>query len=174
MRSFIKDNGEGACSWPEGMRYLCLSVGQMFSILINPDCLWFLRLICYTAVIGISGNPFWMKSKEKVDGVQNDTLLHQLMIRIGVFVEYETVTILQEKSWSASMLWPEEMGVMIDLLLALSVWAGHYQATQSSERRVVAHIPGDIIIGALFSVHHQPPADKVILGFYFLICLLVI
>uniref|UniRef100_A0A672PGL9 Metabotropic glutamate receptor 5 n=1 Tax=Sinocyclocheilus grahami TaxID=75366 RepID=A0A672PGL9_SINGR len=32
---------------------------------------------------------------------------------------------------------------------------------QSNERRVVAHIPGDIIIGALFSVHHQPPADKV-------------
>uniref|UniRef100_A0A674MP34 Metabotropic glutamate receptor 5 n=1 Tax=Takifugu rubripes TaxID=31033 RepID=A0A674MP34_TAKRU len=50
---------------------------------------------------------------------------------------------------------------MIDLLLVLSVWVGHYQATQSSERRVVAHIPGDIIIGALFSVHHQPPADKV-------------
>lgn len=56
---------------------------------------------------------------------------------------------------------------MIDLLLVLSVWVGHYQATQSSERRVVAHIPGDIIIGALFSVHHQPPADKVILGFFF-------
>lgn len=32
---------------------------------------------------------------------------------------------------------------------------------QASERRVLAHIPGDIIIGALFSVHHQPPADKV-------------
>uniref|UniRef100_A0A8C7Y4M9 Receptor ligand binding region domain-containing protein n=1 Tax=Oryzias sinensis TaxID=183150 RepID=A0A8C7Y4M9_9TELE len=32
---------------------------------------------------------------------------------------------------------------------------------QSNERRVLAHIPGDIIIGALFSVHHQPPADKV-------------
>lgn len=60
------------------------------------------------------------------------------------------------------------MGVMIDLLLVLSVSVGHYQATQSSERRVVAHIPGDIIIGALFSVHHQPPADKVILGFLLL------
>ncbi|KAI5204409.1 Metabotropic Glutamate Receptor 5 [Manis pentadactyla] len=32
---------------------------------------------------------------------------------------------------------------------------------QSSERRVVAHMPGDIIIGALFSVHHQPTVDKV-------------
>lgn len=32
---------------------------------------------------------------------------------------------------------------------------------QASERRVLAYIPGDIIIGALFSVHHQPPADKV-------------
>ncbi|XP_072120456.1 metabotropic glutamate receptor 5b [Mobula birostris] len=34
-------------------------------------------------------------------------------------------------------------------------------SAQSGERRVVAHQPGDIIIGALFSVHHQPPADKV-------------
>lgn len=33
---------------------------------------------------------------------------------------------------------------------------------QNTERRVLAHIPGDIIIGALFSVHHQPPADKVV------------
>lgn len=62
-------------------------------------------------------------------------------------------------------LWPKEIGMMIYLLLVLSIWARHYQATQSSERRVVAHIPGDIIIGALFSVHHQPPADKVISGF---------
>uniref|UniRef100_A0AAQ5XZL1 G-protein coupled receptors family 3 profile domain-containing protein n=1 Tax=Amphiprion ocellaris TaxID=80972 RepID=A0AAQ5XZL1_AMPOC len=34
-------------------------------------------------------------------------------------------------------------------------------AFSSTDRRVLAHIPGDIIIGALFSVHHQPPADKV-------------
>ncbi|XP_076026854.1 glutamate receptor, metabotropic 5a [Genypterus blacodes] len=32
---------------------------------------------------------------------------------------------------------------------------------QANERRVLAYIPGDVIIGALFSVHHQPPADKV-------------
>lgn len=32
---------------------------------------------------------------------------------------------------------------------------------QNTERRILTHIPGDIIIGALFSVHHQPPADKV-------------
>ncbi|KAF3692885.1 Metabotropic glutamate receptor 5 [Channa argus] len=53
--------------------------------------------------------------------------------------------------------------MMLQLLLGLSIWVGLYQAdsAQSSERRVVAHIPGDIIIGALFSVHHQPPADKV-------------
>ncbi|KAM4628273.1 metabotropic glutamate receptor 5b [Polymixia lowei] len=52
---------------------------------------------------------------------------------------------------------------MLWLLLALAMWAGPYPAhsAQSNERRVVAHIPGDIIIGALFSVHHQPPADKV-------------
>lgn len=34
-------------------------------------------------------------------------------------------------------------------------------SAQNNERRVLARIPGDIIIGALFSVHHQPPADKV-------------
>eukprot|EP00062_Callorhinchus_milii_P001951 gi/632937633/ref/XP_007900488.1/ PREDICTED: metabotropic glutamate receptor 5 [Callorhinchus milii] len=34
-------------------------------------------------------------------------------------------------------------------------------SAQSGERRVVAHMAGDIVIGALFSVHHQPPADKV-------------
>ncbi|XP_072317938.1 metabotropic glutamate receptor 5b [Eucyclogobius newberryi] len=49
------------------------------------------------------------------------------------------------------------------LLMLLSVWLvpEGCRSAQSNERRVVAHIPGDIIIGALFSVHHQPPADKV-------------
>ncbi|KAF6720861.1 Metabotropic glutamate receptor 5 [Oryzias melastigma] len=53
--------------------------------------------------------------------------------------------------------------MLLWLLLVLSVWVGSEEASsaQSSERRVVAHMPGDIIIGALFSVHHQPPADKV-------------
>uniref|UniRef100_A0A8C2Z1A6 Metabotropic glutamate receptor 5 n=1 Tax=Cyclopterus lumpus TaxID=8103 RepID=A0A8C2Z1A6_CYCLU len=51
---------------------------------------------------------------------------------------------------------------MLRLLLVLSIWVGSYQADSAqSERRVVTHVPGDIIIGALFSVHHQPPADKV-------------
>ena len=63
--------------------------------------------------------------------------------------------------------------MMLWLLLVLSVWRGpnHADSAQSSERRVVAHIPGDIIIGALFSVHHQPPADKVMLCFCFCVCL---
>lgn len=54
--------------------------------------------------------------------------------------------------------------MMLCLFLVLSILLGLYEAdsAQSSERRVVAHITGDIIIGALFSVHHQPPADKVI------------
>ncbi|XP_044524871.1 metabotropic glutamate receptor 5 [Gracilinanus agilis] len=39
--------------------------------------------------------------------------------------------------------------------------AGFLASAQSNERRVVAHMPGDIIIGALFSVHHQPTVDKV-------------
>uniref|UniRef100_A0A3Q1FIQ9 Metabotropic glutamate receptor 5 n=1 Tax=Acanthochromis polyacanthus TaxID=80966 RepID=A0A3Q1FIQ9_9TELE len=52
---------------------------------------------------------------------------------------------------------------MLWLLLVLTICEGPDQAdsAHSNERRVVAHIPGDIIIGALFSVHHQPPADKV-------------
>lgn len=47
----------------------------------------------------------------------------------------------------------------------------------NNERRVLAHIPGDIIIGALFSVHHQPPADKVppvFVGFCFIFDLKVL
>ncbi|XP_056417376.1 metabotropic glutamate receptor 5 isoform X1 [Hyla sarda] len=32
---------------------------------------------------------------------------------------------------------------------------------QTNERRVVAYMPGDIVIGALFSVHHQPSVEKV-------------
>uniref|UniRef100_A0A8C7FJS4 Glutamate metabotropic receptor 5 n=1 Tax=Oncorhynchus kisutch TaxID=8019 RepID=A0A8C7FJS4_ONCKI len=52
---------------------------------------------------------------------------------------------------------------MIWIILALPMWAwrGTVGDSQANERRVVAHIPGDIIIGALFSVHHQPTADKV-------------
>uniref|UniRef100_A0A8C5X3Y6 Metabotropic glutamate receptor 5 n=1 Tax=Malurus cyaneus samueli TaxID=2593467 RepID=A0A8C5X3Y6_9PASS len=38
---------------------------------------------------------------------------------------------------------------------------GFLVSAQANERRVVAHMPGDIIIGALFSVHHQPTVDKV-------------
>ncbi|KAK1170816.1 metabotropic glutamate receptor 1-like isoform X1 [Acipenser oxyrinchus oxyrinchus] len=33
--------------------------------------------------------------------------------------------------------------------------------TMASSQRAVARLDGDIIIGALFSVHHQPPAEKV-------------
>lgn len=68
---------------------------------------------------------------------------------------------------SASHLLPQRTKMILCLLLVLSTWAGFDQvdSAQSNERRVVAHMPGDIIIGALFSVHHQPPADKVILCF---------
>uniref|UniRef100_A0AAQ6A2F8 Metabotropic glutamate receptor 1 n=1 Tax=Amphiprion ocellaris TaxID=80972 RepID=A0AAQ6A2F8_AMPOC len=45
--------------------------------------------------------------------------------------------------------------------LSSSISLGVGVNAQNNERRVLAHIPGDIIIGALFSVHHQPPADKV-------------
>ena len=40
---------------------------------------------------------------------------------------------------------------------------GKYErsATPSSASRLVARMDGDIIIGALFSVHHQPSAEKV-------------
>ncbi|XP_036006111.1 metabotropic glutamate receptor 5-like [Fundulus heteroclitus] len=50
--------------------------------------------------------------------------------------------------------------MMLWLLLLLSIWVW-CEGSDSSERRIVAHMPGDIIIGALFSVHHQPTADKV-------------
>ncbi|KAJ8410838.1 hypothetical protein AAFF_G00187950 [Aldrovandia affinis] len=59
-----------------------------------------------------------------------------------------------------------KMSLWFLLVLLLSeeiglVSIGFLVDAQANERRVVAHVPGDIIIGALFSVHHQPPADKV-------------
>uniref|UniRef100_A0A3B1IYU1 Metabotropic glutamate receptor 1 n=1 Tax=Astyanax mexicanus TaxID=7994 RepID=A0A3B1IYU1_ASTMX len=60
------------------------------------------------------------------------------------------------------------MGILLFLLFFALFGDGTHPTSlgtlvkaQATERRVLAHIPGDIIIGALFSVHHQPPADKV-------------
>ncbi|KAJ8347824.1 hypothetical protein SKAU_G00264130 [Synaphobranchus kaupii] len=56
------------------------------------------------------------------------------------------------------------MSLLLLALLLLDVRMSTFSllvGAQSNERRVLAHVPGDIIIGALFSVHHQPPADKV-------------
>ena len=48
------------------------------------------------------------------------------------------------------------------LVVLMVASPAHIQvSSQANERRVLAYLPGDIIIGALFSVHHQPPADKV-------------
>ena len=56
---------------------------------------------------------------------------------------------------AVAVLWGSDLG-------GPGVGGGHVGVVaQATERRVLAHIPGDIIIGALFSVHHQPPADKV-------------
>ncbi|XP_077403610.1 glutamate receptor, metabotropic 5a isoform X2 [Vanacampus margaritifer] len=69
----------------------------------------------------------------------------------------------------AKMVW--KLGVYMRLLAASVLLEAELSrlgsrdrvgvGAQNNERRVLARIPGDIIIGALFSVHHQPPADKV-------------
>ncbi|XP_067322613.1 metabotropic glutamate receptor 5 isoform X2 [Anolis sagrei] len=58
---------------------------------------------------------------------------------------------------------PKMLLLLVILLLKEDVCGnvGLLVSAQSNERRVVAHMPGDIIIGALFSVHHQPSVDKV-------------
>nr|XP_057943509.1 metabotropic glutamate receptor 5-like [Doryrhamphus excisus] len=68
--------------------------------------------------------------------------------------------------WNVSLV--EMFGLYVQLLatsVLLGVDLGRRDragvSAQNNERRVLAHIPGDVIIGALFSVHHQPPADKV-------------
>lgn len=65
---------------------------------------------------------------------------------------------------STSVLYVRLLAVSVLLGADLS-WLGLKDPfgvnAQNNERRVLARIPGDIIIGALFSVHHQPPADKV-------------
>lgn len=68
--------------------------------------------------------------------------------RFGLYVRLLAVSVLL----GADLSW---------LGLKERVWV----KAQNNERRVLAHIPGDIIMGALFSVHHQPPADKVHVAF---------
>ncbi|XP_061818850.1 glutamate receptor, metabotropic 5a [Nerophis lumbriciformis] len=56
----------------------------------------------------------------------------------------------------------ERLGLHVRLLAISVLLVAEFRVNgQNNERRVLAHIPGDVIIGALFSVHHQPPADKV-------------
>ncbi|XP_005807115.1 metabotropic glutamate receptor 5-like [Xiphophorus maculatus] len=71
---------------------------------------------------------------------------------------------LKNSTWTMKILCVRLFGVILLLATDLSWLSLKEQAVasaQNNERRVLAHIPGDIIIGALFSVHHQPPADKV-------------
>ncbi|KAK3530835.1 hypothetical protein QTP70_002867 [Hemibagrus guttatus] len=49
---------------------------------------------------------------------------------------------------------------LLPLFLVLMSVPHFLLSLQPNERRVVAYIPGDLIIGALFSVHHQPAADR--------------
>ncbi|KAK5608773.1 Metabotropic glutamate receptor 5 [Crenichthys baileyi] len=70
----------------------------------------------------------------------------------------------RNSTWTVKRLYMKLFGVILLLGTDLSWLSLKKQAlvsAQNNERRVLAHIPGDIIIGALFSVHHQPPADKV-------------
>lgn len=53
------------------------------------------------------------------------------------------------------------MADIIFLTLAfISLFSSVSTSRAQSERRVVAYVPGDLIIGALFSVHHQPAAER--------------
>ncbi|MEQ2304454.1 Metabotropic glutamate receptor 5 [Ameca splendens] len=70
----------------------------------------------------------------------------------------------RNSTWTVKRLYMRLFGIILLLGTDLSWLSLKKQAlvsAQNNERRVLAHIPGDIIIGALFSVHHQPPADKV-------------
>ncbi|XP_018421363.1 PREDICTED: metabotropic glutamate receptor 5 isoform X2 [Nanorana parkeri] len=51
--------------------------------------------------------------------------------------------------------------ILTVLLVLKEDGSGISASAQTNERRVVAHMSGDIIIGALFSVHHQPTVEKV-------------
>lgn len=71
---------------------------------------------------------------------------------------------VKNSTWTMKILCVRLFGIILLLATDLSWLSLKEQAVasaQNNERRVLAHIPGDIIIGALFSVHHQPPADKV-------------
>ncbi|KAM4546998.1 glutamate receptor, metabotropic 5a isoform 1-T2 [Fundulus diaphanus] len=71
---------------------------------------------------------------------------------------------VRSSTWTVKRLPLRMFGAILLLgtdLCWLSLKEKAVVSAQNNERRVLAHIPGDIIIGALFSVHHQPPADKV-------------
>lgn len=144
---------------------------QLLKVSVRSYCIFIIPPVFFLRFIATllhqrqsESSDIWMRSTEgTAEGAENDRWGLQLMLRTWLWP-------LCMKS-PHLLLWAKAMGTMI-LLLLLSMWAEPHQATQSSERRVVAHIPGDIIIGALFSVHHQPPADKVISAFSILICLL--
>lgn len=71
---------------------------------------------------------------------------------------------VRNSTWTVEKVYLKLFGVILLLGSDVSWLSLKEQAVvsaQNNERRVLAHIPGDIIIGALFSVHHQPPADKV-------------
>ncbi|XP_056282763.1 metabotropic glutamate receptor 1b [Pseudoliparis swirei] len=61
----------------------------------------------------------------------------------------------------SNMIYLTAIGIL--LLEALPPSRGKYErsAVPNSASRLVARMDGDIIIGALFSVHHQPSADEV-------------
>lgn len=152
-----------------GILKLCLPVRP------SSDFCWF--LFCCTCLNCCSDGPTLILLKERVKkGIYCSHLFWRNSVPQAVAMARRKVSRLHSFPWrlytanlrSASTLWPQRTRMMLCLLLVLSIWAGPHQAdsAQSNERRVVAHIPGDIIIGALFSVHHQPPADKVPLCFH--------
>ncbi|XP_077139184.1 metabotropic glutamate receptor 1 isoform X1 [Ranitomeya variabilis] len=51
--------------------------------------------------------------------------------------------------------------LMMMMMMTLGSFDGSVGRAGASSPRSVARMDGDIIIGALFSVHHQPPADRV-------------
>lgn len=110
---------------------------------------------------------FVLRKKSRKDNLSNPQAPAMARRRVSRLCGFLWRLLVTNPS-SASTFWPQRTRMMLCLLLVLSVWTGTRQAdsAQSNERRVVAHIPGDVIIGALFSVHHQPPADKVLLCFY--------
>ncbi|XP_029140398.1 uncharacterized protein LOC107289538, partial [Protobothrops mucrosquamatus] len=129
----------------------------------------------HVSLESLAGNPVEVPCSVEASSEETRCLLSEIQEEINVQPDSKMNPAALELTSSSpiadspEMKAEEEMDFQTDLAESITSEGrenvcGNFSAlvsAQSSERRVVAYMPGDIVIGALFSVHHQPTVDKV-------------